>query len=313
MSLAQPEYLRVSVTGRCPMRCVYCHPGGPSNDPNPDELSVKKLRLLAECAAAEGVRKVRITGGEPLERDDLADIVRAISTVDGVEKTCLTTNGLGLAERAAALRRAGLDRVNVSLDSLHPDRFARITGSGRHADVLEGIHEAVSLFPAVKLNMVLMRGRNDDEIEDFVDLAARWGVQVRFVECYGTPGGEELKHVPSDEVLARLRRRYGWLEPLRTDRLGVAETYRVPAEGGAVVGVIRSASAPPCHRCTRLRLTASGELLPCLFATTGFPVRGQLRAADRAGVRKIIRRAYAAKRRDGQRSHRPVCACDVGG
>jgi cyclic pyranopterin phosphate synthase len=296
------------------MRCVYCHPGGPSDGPRDGELSVDELRLLAECAAAEGVRKLRITGGEPLERDDLEDVVGAVSTVDGIRETCLTTNGVGLAGRAAALRHARLDRVNISLDSLQPDRFALITGSERHAEVLEGIRRAADIFPTVKLNVVLLRGRNDDEAEDFVEFAARMGVQVRFVECYGTPrGAERLEGVPADEVLDRLRERFGTLERLPGDRLSVAEGYRLPGAAGAVVGVIRSASAPPCRRCARLRLTATGELLPCLFATRGFPVRNQLKAGNREGVRNTIRRAYAAKRRDGTRKQRPVCACEVGG
>lgn len=296
------------------MRCIYCHPGGPSDGPRDGELSVDELRLLAHCAATEGVRKVRVTGGEPLERSDLEDIVGAVSTVGGIRETCLTTNGVGLAGRAAALRHAGLDRVNVSLDSLKSARFALITGSESHGEVLEGIRRAADVFPTVKLNVVLLHGRNDDETEDFVEFSTRIGAQVRFVECYGTPrGAERLEGVPADEVLDRLRQRFGTLERLPGARLGVAETYRVPGAGGAVVGVIRSASAPPCDTCTRLRLTASGELLPCLFARKGFPLRPALQDGDGPAVRDAIRRAYAAKRRNGARKQRPVCACEVGG
>jgi cyclic pyranopterin phosphate synthase len=296
------------------MRCVYCRPE-PGTGPDPaDELSADELRLMVECAAAEGVRKLRITGGEPLQRDDLERIVAAVSSVRGIREVGLTTNGLGLEDRAAALAEAGVERVNVSLDSLRRARFAQVTGMDAHGTVLRGIARAVRTFPAVKVNLVLLRGRNDDEIPDFVRFAAASGVVVRFIEYYGVRGGPEgLEGVPADEVLERVRFAFGDVERLEGDPLSVEELYCVPGAEGAVVGVVRSASTPPCRDCSKLRLTAGGELLPCLFAERGVAVKALLERGDRDAVREAVREVYGAKERSGPGGRRVWCVCDIGG
>ncbi len=314
MNPSKPEYLRISVTARCGLSCLYCRaPDRPCGDDS-SELSVSALRLLAECAAAEGVRKLRLTGGEPLERDDLERIVSAVSSVAGIRETVLTTNGVALEARLGPLREAGLDRINASLDTLRPERFARITGVDAHAEVIRAVEKAAELFPLVKLNAVLLEGQNDDEVEDLVRFAAERGLRVRFVEYYGAiSGAPGLKGVPSDRVLERIEAAFGRAVPMEGGALSVAKLYRLPEAGGALVGLIRSASTPPCRTCSKLRLTAAGELLPCLFARGGRSVREPLEEGRGGEVRAAMREVYASKRRSGPRGRRVSCVCEIGG
>jgi len=293
-----PRYLRVSVTGRCNLRCCYCRPEGPCDADLVPEFTPGEISTLVQGAAAEGVRKVRLTGGEPLLRDDLEDIVGAISAVPGIEKTTLTTNGIGLSQRAAGLRSGGLQSVNVSLDTLRPERFAAITGGDMHADVLAGIEAAVDVFDVVKLNCVLLRGVNDDEIEALVEFAARRGGWIRFIERYQSRCVATVDHcVPAGEVKQRLRESFGPLEAMPAAKLSVEETYVLPSAGGVKVGLIASVTHPPCERCTKLRFTASGELRPCLFADWGVDVAPLLRRGDLAALRAAMRHVFAHKRR----------------
>lgn len=293
-----PRYLRVSVTGRCNLRCYYCRPEGPCDADFAQEFTPEEISTLVRGAAAEGVYKVRLTGGEPLLRKDLEAIVGAVSSIPGIRQTTLTTNGIGLAQRAAALRDSGLDSVNVSLDTLRPERFAAITGRDLHADVLAGIEAAAEVFDVVKLNAVLLRGVNDDEIEALVEFAVRRGLWIRFIErypslCAGRSGG----CVPAEEVEERLRKSFGPLEAVPAAELSVEETYVLPSAGGVRVGLISSVTGPPCERCTKLRFTARGELRPCLFAGWGLDLAPLLRRGDLPAVRAAIRDAFARKRR----------------
>lgn len=304
-----PRYLRLSVTHRCDLKCVYCHPE--RLRAHGEEFSPRELRLLVECAAAQGVEKVRLTGGEPLQRGDLGEIIRAVSSVPGIRETTLTTNGVGLATRARRLRRAGLDRVNVSLDSLREDRFARITGRDALPRVLEGIEAAAAAFPLVKVNTVLLAGRNEDEVCDFVRFGGRTGVRVRFIEFYGKcDAATGAGTVSAEEVGARLEDEFGPMERLAGDDLSVEELYRA---GGATVGLVRSLTAPPCPVCSKLRFTSAGELLPCLFAETGVRIGQWLREGRRAEIRRAIRRVYDTKTREGPRGRRVECAREIGG
>lgn len=313
-----PRYLRISVTARCNLRCSYCR--GRQHcaaDRGGGEPRVEELALLARCAAEEGVCKVRITGGEPLLRHDLARIVGAVSSVDGIEESTLTTNGIGLAERAGELGAAGLDRVNVSLDTLRPKRFRRITGSDRLSEVLEGVEACRSVFSVVKLNTVLLPGVNDDEVEPLVEFAARLGLWIRFVECYDSPcrGGRPGDFLSADVVEQRLRDAWGGLEPVAGSPLSVERSYVIPGAGDAKVGLISSVTAPPCGRCSRLRFTASGELLPCLFANEGIDLSPLLARGEAGAVRRAIQRAFERKKRPalggGASVHAPVS--DIGG
>ena len=292
-----PRYLRVSVTGRCNLRCVYCGPRGPCEPGMPAEFTPRQIAHLVRCSAAEGVRKVRLTGGEPLLRDDLEDIVACVSGIPGIAETALTSNGVGLARRASALKEAGLDRINISLDTLRPDRFIALTGFDLHEEVLAGIQAASRAFGAVKLNVVLVRGVNDDEVEAMVLFAAERGLHVRFIESYLSQGAP-LRNAPvhAGEIRDGLRALFGPLRPLPAEALSVEETYVLPSAGGVRVGIIASASGAGCPKCSKLRFTAAGQLRPCLFAAWGVDVAAALRCGDTRSVREAIRRVAARKR-----------------
>lgn len=294
----RPTYLRISVSARCNLRCVYCRPEGAWAGPDAaSELAPEYIAVLAECAAAEGVHKIRITGGEPLLRDDLEQIVHAVSRTPGITETTLTTNGIGLAGRAVRLKQAGLDRVNISLDTVRPERFRAITGRDRHHEVLAGIEAAAKVFEVVKLNAVLLEGVNDDEIEALVAFASRKGLWLRFIECYASPCSPPGGHgrVSAEEVKRRLRRAYGPLQSVEASESSVEEAFLLPSAGGAKVGVIASVTHPPCSKCAKLRFTASGELRACLFEERGVNLVPLLERTDRPAIRAAIREVFALK------------------
>lgn len=314
MNTARLEYLRLSVTARCSLNCAYCRPAGTAEGSGGNELGVGQIRRLVECAAAEGARKVRVTGGEPLERTDLEQIVAAISSVPGIRETVMTTSGVALAGRVRALKQAGLRRVNVSLDTLRPERFACLTGRDALAEVMAGIEEARRVFATVKVNTVLLRGRNDDEIEDMVRFGASAGIRVRFVERYPTgPSAIGADYMTVGEAKGRVAEAFGTLVPLPADFLSVESAYRLPGAAGATVGFIASASGPPCERCTKLRVTAAGVLLPCLFAQEGERLGPLLEAGDTEGIRATMREVLAAKRLGGRRGRVATAIWQIGG
>lgn len=293
------EYLRLSVTDRCNCRCTYCMPaGGVPMLRHEDVCSFEELVRIARACCELGVSKVRLTGGEPLVRRGLPDLVRMLREVPGVEELALTTNATLLAPVAAELAAAGLDRVNVSLDSLRPDRYARITRGGRLADALDGVAAAceAGLAP-VKINCVLMGGVNDDEVAQIAGLAREHPIDVRFIELM--PIGEaacwpRARFVPAEAVLEALPE----LEPAAgrdaasdgdaaPARDGVAELFSVPGWAGRV-GLIRPMSHRFCAGCTRIRVTADGRLKPCLHSADEVALRGlsgeELREALLAGI-----------------------------
>ena len=285
-------YLRISVTDRCNFRCIYCMPAsGVSWQPHADVLRYEEIIRVVHAAAGVGVKKVRLTGGEPLVREGIVDLVGALSAVPGIDEITLTTNGALLPRYATALVRAGLARVNVSLDTLRPDRFRQITRVGSLDDTLSGIAAAqeAGLVP-IKLNAVVMRGVNDDEVADLAAKALE-GFQVRFIEWMpiGTPDEDFVsRFVSGDEVRARIEEALGSLEPLREE--GPARVYRLPGvPGGGEVGFIAAFSRPFCATCNRIRLTADGKLRPCLLSPVEIDVRGALRAgASDDEIRRLI-------------------------
>ena len=261
------EYLRLSLTPRCNLNCFYCRPGACPPDLSPE--AIPELLTPADCerivrtGVRLGIRRVRLTGGEPLMRADLEEIIRLVRSIPGIEDISLTTNGQGLAERAAGLKSAGLDRVNISLDSLQPERFHRITGGGALDQVLAAIDAclAVGLTP-LKLNTVLIRGVNDDEIADLIDLTRNRPLAVRFIELMpmNAVGRNDERLVSGTEILAA----FPALQRLpTTDPSGPAENYRMPGYVGTV-GLIRPISHRFCDSCNRIRITADGMLKPCL-------------------------------------------------
>ena len=260
-------YLRVSVTERCTFRCLYCSPDGPPSQAAPT-LSAPDIERLVRVARRVGITHVRLTGGEPLERPDILEVVRRIAGV-GTQDISLTTNGARLAGLALPLRRAGLDRVNVSLPHIEAEGFRRITGRDLLWDVLAGIRAAqdAGLAP-VKTNTVVLRGYNDEAVFDLVEFGRRHGLTVRFIEYMAPEEDEARQHfVPASETLARLRQRLHLREA--QDQVGAngaegpARYYR--ADGRALVGFISPLSEPFCATCNRLRLTATGKLRPCLY------------------------------------------------
>jgi len=307
-----PAYLRLSVTSRCNLRCVYCRPGTASvANETRDAFSPKELGLLVRCAVDEGVRKVRVTGGEPLVRDDLPEIVRAVASA-GVHETTLTTNGIGLDARGDSLKRAGLTRVNISLDTLRSERFSQITGYNLLGRTLDGIRSAAETFDGVKLNTVLLRGINDDEIEALVRFAARHGVGIRFIERYAAHGtGNGIPEgISVGEVKVRLETLFGPLRGGTPADLSVEQPYIIPSLGDAKVGLIASATAPPCSQCAKLRFTAEGKIQACLFSDHGADIAHLLHTANASGIRRVLRDTFAAKRRSGPGAS-PCVPCPV--
>ena len=279
-------YLRLSVTDRCSLRCRYCMPAGgvPKRD-HRDNCSVEELVEIARAAADCGVRKVRLTGGEPLVRRGILDICRGISAIPGVEELCLTTNGAALPQLAKPLKEAGVDRLNVSLDTLRPDRYAYMTRVGRLEDALRGLEAAAAAgFAGTKLNVVLMKGFNEDEIPDFVDLARRYPLEVRFIELMPIGEGGSAPFLPAQAVLDACPD----LRPAKGS--GVARRYRPPG-GPGLVGLIEPMSHRFCGDCDRIRVTADGKLKPCLHSGQEIPLRGLHGEA----LRRAIEDGIAAK------------------
>ena len=280
--------LRISVTDRCNFRCPYCMPAevfGPDHVflRHSQFMSLAELRRILQQFRRAGVEKMRITGGEPLLRPDVPELVRLLKQELGVPDVALTTNGWLLARAAPALRAAGLDRLNVSLDSLHPETFARMSGGGRNlkvARVLQGITAAATLGLPVKINMVVQRGVNDGDIPEMAAWARTHGFTLRFIEFMdvGNYNGwcRDLV-VPAREIVARLAALWP-LEPCSPAYRGeVAARYRY-RDGRGEIGLISSVTEPFCRDCHRARLSADGKLYTCLFASTGWDLLGALRS-----------------------------------
>ena len=284
--------LRVSVTDRCNLRCSYCMPEADYVWlPRADLLTFEEIDRLVAVFAGLGVTRVRLTGGEPLLRRDLPRLVAALAARAGVHERALTTNGVHLAGAAAALRAAGLDRVTVSLDTLDADRFERLARVRALDAVLAGIHGARAAFGALKIDTVVMRGANDDEIVALVAFAGRLGAEIRFIEYMDVGGATHWsasRVVPRAEILERIEAVYGPLTPAERPAAAPASRYALP--GGQVVGVIASTTDPFCADCDRARLTADGQLFTCLYATRGLDLRGPLRAgATDADLAALVR------------------------
>jgi cyclic pyranopterin phosphate synthase len=275
-------YLRISVTDRCNLRCVYCMPeAGLPWIPKPDVLTFEEITSIVRAAASIGVRAIRLTGGEPLIRRELERLVTMIAAVPGIDDIALSTNGLLLEQLAPVLAAAGLRRVNVSLDTLHEDRFFAIARRPGLDRVLAGIDAAIAhgLTP-VKINCVLMRGTNDDELEDFARMTRERAVHIRFIEVMPVEDNVDLQRntwISSDEVLERLGA-LGNLHPVPNPHgNGPARTFAYDGAPGTV-GVISPLAHDYCERCNRVRLSADGRLKLCLFGDNMIDLRTPLRA-----------------------------------
>jgi cyclic pyranopterin phosphate synthase len=295
----QINYLRVSITDRCNLRCFYCTPwGGWEKLPCGEILRYEELLRLAGVATGVGIRKVRVTGGEPLVRRGALDFIRRLRQVPGIEKVCLTTNGVRLAELAPDLYATGLRHLNLSLDTLRRDRYRELTGFDHFADVMAGIERAAALgFHPIKINCVVLKDLNDDEFLDFALLTREQPFQVRFIEFM--PTVEEARWRRHFLPIAEVRRRLAGLGPLEpvavSATAGPARTCRIPGFRGEL-GFISAVSDHHCPTCNRLRLTAAGRLRPCLFAAPELDLKGPLRqgASDEA-LAQLFREAIHLK------------------
>ena len=292
------EYLRISVTDKCNLRCVYCMPEDGLPWLKHDQiLRYEEIAEIVRVMAGLGLRRVRLTGGEPLVRRDLPVLVAMLHAIDGIDDIALSTNAVLLAEQAEALRSAGVNRVNISLDSLQESRVdALARRAGYFNRILEGIAAAERVgFHPLKINVVLMRGRNDDEVEDFARMTQRRPWHVRFIEVM--PVGDNL-HISQDEfvsaieILDRLQQ-VAELRPVPGPQGNGPATYFQYADAPGTVGVITPMSHNYCDRCNRMRLTADGQLRPCLFGDIQTNLRDPLRRGE--ALERLIADTLAIK------------------
>jgi cyclic pyranopterin phosphate synthase len=272
--------LRLSVTDRCNLRCSYCMPEAEYVWlPRHDILQFEEMSTLIDVFARAGVDRVRLTGGEPLLRRDLPELIRMIARKPAIRDLALTTNGVMLGEYARPLHLAGLHRLTVSLDTLRADRFQALTRFDSLAQVLAGIDEAVNYFERIKLDAVIMRGTNEDEIVPLLEYAKRIGAEIRFIEYMDVGGATQWSRdrvMSREDMLAALAAEYGPVTPLVEATSAPADRFHL--QDGTIFGIISSTTEPFCSSCDRSRLTADGMWYRCLYATTGTDLRGPLRA-----------------------------------
>ena len=279
-------YLRISVTDKCNLRCRYCMPEeGVSKRDHADMLTEDEFITAVEAAAALGITKVRITGGEPLVRKNIVSICRRAAAVEGIKEVCLTTNGILLPELAVPLKKAGVKRINLSLDTLDPEKYAYITRIGKLEDFIAGLNAALAAgFEKIKINAVLIGGFNNDEIIQLAELTRQYPLDMRFIEMmpmYDSGDFNEKAFVPYSRVLETLPE----AEAVPHDG-GVAKLYRLPGAKGNI-GLISPLNAHFCGACNRLRLTADGKLKPCLHAADEYNIKGM----DFDGVKAVMEQA----------------------
>ncbi len=292
-------YVRLSITDVCNFRCQYCLPNGYQCSGAADFLRRDEIGRLVAALAALGVRKIRLTGGEPTVRPDFTEIVRCVAAHPAIEHTAFTTNGYRLKDNAKIWYEAGARLINVSVDSLRPERFARITGHDRLNDVLAGIDAALEAgFEAVKVNVVLLKDVNDDELVDILDWARRMPISIRFIELMETgdhPDYFRAHHVSADVVRAHLLQA-GWTHQARGPAAGPAQVY-THADYRGSIGLIAPYSTDFCTGCNRLRVTARGDLRLCLFGNTGVSLRHLLQDdAQQPLLEQLIANQLAEKR-----------------
>lgn len=301
------DYMRISITDRCNLRCIYCMPSeGIKPLEHRNILSYEEIIRIVRIAAGLGVKKVRLTGGEPLTRKNLSYLIASINSIEGIEDISLTTNGLLLKKYAQLLASAGLRRVNVSLDSLRPDRYREITRGGDINDVMEGIDEAekAGLLP-IKINMVPIRGFNDDEIEEFARLTLKTTYNVRFIE-FMPIGARDIwsheKYISTEEIKERASK-IAPLIPVKIRRSGPARYFRFEGAPG-VVGFISPITHHFCSSCNRLRLTSDGKLRPCLFSETEIDLKSAIRCgASDEEIERLLRLSIEIKPEGHSISH----------
>lgn len=284
------NYMRISVTELCNLRCRYCMPeDGICKKEHADMLTEEEMILAVEAVASLGITKLRITGGEPLIKRNILSICQRAAAVEGIREVCITTNGLLLPKLAKPLHDAGVSRLNISLDTLNPEKYAYITRNGSLDDAIAGIEAALEAgFQKIKLNAVLIGGFNDDEVVPLAELTRKWPVDMRFIEMMPMYDGGDFDaraFIPYTKVLEQLPE----AEALPKDG-SVARLYRLPGAQGNI-GLISPVSAHFCAECNRIRLTADGKIKPCLHSAEEYSLKG----LDFAGMRSQLEAAIRAK------------------
>jgi cyclic pyranopterin phosphate synthase len=292
------NYLRLSVTAQCNLRCGYCMPPGTQSAACHEEaLGFEQLHRIAAAAVSLGVEKIRITGGEPLVRPGLIPFLKGLGAIAGLKRLVLTTNGLLLEQLAEKLLNAGVESINISIDSLRPDRFLAITGGGDLTQVLRGLERAAELgFSGIKVNVVVMRGVNDDEVDDFAALTLQRNLKIRFIEYMPIflDGTEQSRVVHGEELLRRLGASFELVPSGRGAMDGPAAYYRIAGAVGEI-GFINPISCHFCHECNRIRVTASGRVKGCLFDDGLYDLKPLLATGTDAEIAAVLRQVACSK------------------
>lgn len=294
------NYLRISVTDKCNLRCIYCMPEGGVELTRHDEiLRLEEILQIIKSAVLVGIKKIRFTGGEPLVRKGITELIQMVSEIPEIDDIALTTNGILLPEMAAGLKKAGLKRVNISLDTLSPGKFAQITRGGQLSKAWLGVEAARDAgFDPVKINTVIIRGLNDDEVPDFVDLTKKMPIHVRFIELMPIGASRDAAKegfVPTQELIDSIMTRQKIVPVKEVAGNGPARYYTIPDAPGTI-GFISPISNHFCESCNRLRLTAEGQLRPCLQSPREIDLRTPLRSgASQLELANVIRLAVNSK------------------
>lgn len=272
------DYLRISITDRCNLRCIYCmEEEGNTFFQEEDKLTKEEILKIVSASAKLGVKKIRLTGGEPLVRKDIVELMEGINDIKGIEGIYLTTNGILLEEKLEALKKAGLKGVNISLDSLKEEMFQSLTRLGILKKVLSAIDKCLELGIKVKLNTVMIKDKNDDEILDFVNLTRSKNIDVRFIELMPIGVGSKFKGISNEDILSLIKSNYGDLEEISRDRDGGPASYIRLKNGKGKIGFISAISNCFCEDCNRIRLTSEGFLKQCLHFNYGIDLKKILR------------------------------------
>lgn len=288
------EYMRVSITDRCDLRCRYCIPDGCDKVPMSSILTYEEIIRICSAATELGIRKIRITGGEPFVRKGCTSLIKAVKELQGIDEVCITTNGQSLYRFIDELKEASVDGINISLDTLDPDRFTTITGGGILQRTLEAVDLSVKAGINTKINTLAMKGFNEDELSDLAAFAFDRGIAVRFIEMMPVGAGDPSIGLPNSTVLSKLREIWPDLCPY-TSKMGngPAVYYSIPGKAGAV-GFISAMHEPFCGQCNRIRLTSQGQLKPCLCYEEGTNLKPYLGGSD-AELKEAIREAIYNK------------------
>ncbi len=272
------DYLRISITDRCNLRCIYCmEEEGNTFFQEEDKLTKEEILKIVSASAKLGVKKIRLTGGEPLVRKDIVELMEGINDIKGIEGIYLTTNGILLEEKLEALKKAGLKGVNISLDSLKEEMFQSLTRLGILKKVLSAIDKCLELGIKVKLNTVMIKDKNDNEILDFVNLTRSKNIDVRFIELMPIGVGSKFKGISNEDILSLIKSNYGDLEEIRRDKDGGPASYIRLKNGKGKIGFISAISNCFCEDCNRIRLTSEGFLKQCLHFNYGIDLKKILR------------------------------------